>query len=256
MIKTVQIHLPLFALVLFAVWIMPYPTCSAAEKHQIFYDGIRHYKNGAYPEAIEAFLNIVQDGVHNSKLYYNLGNAYLKNDQLGPAILWYEKARRLSPNDPDLNFNRDYALSQLKDARDEKALPWEEIFLFWRQLLPPTMIQWMAIGFNLLFWSLLLLARIFKKKSYRIGGGVCLVLTLVFMLTAGYNVYEARYQQEGIILPKEVSVRSGLTEDATELFVLHSGTKVTIEREHQEYVRIHFSKGKIGWVRKTDIGVI
>jgi tetratricopeptide (TPR) repeat protein len=254
--KAANIFRPFLVLLLLAAGVVEGPTSHAAEKHQVFYDGIRDYKNGNYPEAIEAFLKIIHEGVHNSKLYYNLGNAYLKNDQLGPAMLWYEKARRLNPRDPDLNFNHDYALSLLKDARDEKELPWEQIFLFWKQLLPPNLIQWAAVSFNLLFWSLLLLSSISKKKGYRISSLICLALTVIFTLTAGYSLYEGRFNKEGIILPEQVSVRSGLTEDATELFVLHGGTKVNIKREQQGYVRIYFSNGKIGWVSKTSIGII
>ena len=254
--KTVSIWLPLTILLMAALLPMQRPQAQAAEKHQLFFEGIRHYQNGDYEAAIDRFLRIAQEGVQNSQLFYNLGNAYLKNNQLGPALLWYERALRLAPNDPDLHFNYNYALSQRLDARDEKPLPWKQIFLFWKPLLPPHAVAWAAIGCHMLFWCLRLLANRFQNKSCRISSYVCLILTVIFTLTVSLVLYEHHFSREGIILPQKVSVRSGLTEDTTELFVLHEGTKVKIERERQEYLRIFFSEGKIGWVSKAAVGVI
>jgi SH3-like domain-containing protein len=81
-------------------------------------------------------------------------------------------------------------------------------------------------------------------------------LGLIFTLTAVYNDYEADFIKEAVILPAKVSIRSGLTNDATELFVLHAGTKVKIDKEKDDYIRISFSEGKIGWIKKSDAGVI
>jgi SH3-like domain-containing protein len=85
---------------------------------------------------------------------------------------------------------------------------------------------------------------------------VILTLGLVFTLTAVYNDYETDFTKEAVILPSRVSIRSGLTDDATELFVLHAGTKVKIDKEKDAYIRIFFSEGKIGWIKKSDAGVI
>ncbi|MBW1759842.1 MAG: hypothetical protein JRG68_04405 [Deltaproteobacteria bacterium] len=38
--------------------------------------------------------------------------------------------------------------------------------------------------------------------------------------------------------------------------VLHAGTKVKIEKEKKEFVRIYFSDGKIGWINKREAGVV
>ena len=51
-------------------------------------------------------------------------------------------------------------------------------------------------------------------------------------------------------------VRSGLTEDSTELFVLHAGTKVKIGKERNVFYRISFSDTKIGWLKKSEVGII
>jgi SH3-like domain-containing protein len=79
---------------------------------------------------------------------------------------------------------------------------------------------------------------------------------MVFTLTAFYNYYASRYLKQAVILPDSVAVRSGLTTDSTELFVLHGGTKVKIDKENRDFYRIYFSDGKIGWLKKKDVGII
>ena len=79
---------------------------------RLFLDGINDYNTGKYKDAVKKLSHIAEKGVVNGKLYYNLGNAYLKSGDVGRAILWYERALKLMPHDPDLRFNINYARSK------------------------------------------------------------------------------------------------------------------------------------------------
>jgi tetratricopeptide (TPR) repeat protein len=228
----------------------------ASENARYFLTGISAYQEEAFDAAITAFSAIADSGVENAALFYNLGNAYLKNDQLGPAVLWYERSLKLNPNDPDLKFNLDYALSLTKDQKNEMPLPLSRIFFFWKYHLNAEAIIWSAIILNLCFWLLLLSGHIWKSKSLQRTAYAALLLVVIFASTAIYNFYENVYRLHAIILPDEVSIRSGLSDDATELFVLHAGTKVRIEKAQDAHVRIYFDEGKIGWVKKELVGLI
>ena len=57
----------------------------------------------------------------------------------------------------------------------------------------------------------------------------------------------------GVIVSERVSVRSGFSEQSTELFVLHAGTVVRIERKADHHTLIQFSSDKIGWVPVDEI---
>lgn len=83
-----------------------------------------------------------------------------------------------------------------------------------------------------------------------------LFLTSVAVLTAGCNAYEAAFVREGVILAGEAPVRSGLTEQATELFRLHAGARVRIEREREGYCRVRYSRDKFGWIPRDAVGRI
>ena len=112
-------------------------TAPATPTARTFMDGTEAYRNGNWPAAIAAFESLADGGVNNGKLFYNLGNAYLKNDDLGRALLWYERALKRIPDDPDLRFNYDYALTLTKDERGEKESPLLRILFFWKYQLSP-----------------------------------------------------------------------------------------------------------------------
>jgi tetratricopeptide (TPR) repeat protein len=228
----------------------------ASETARIFLDGIKDYKENRFAESAAAFSRVADEGIKNGKLFYNLGNAYLKNGDIGNALLWYERAIKLLPHDPDLKFNHEYAQSLTKDEKGDKELPLVRILFFWKYLFSQTRIQWTAIIFNLIFWSLMAIRVIRRKNRFQTIGHVILALGLIFTFTAVYNDYEDSFIKEAVILPVKVSIRSGLTDDATELFVLHAGAKVRIDKEKDDYIRIAFSDGKIGWIKKADAGVI
>jgi tetratricopeptide (TPR) repeat protein len=240
-------------LLLFAV-LRAFP-CGADTNTRSFLSALESYKNGDYPAAVAGFSAIAETGVRNGKLFYNLGNAYLKNNDLGRAILWYERALKLIPGDPDLKFNLVYARSLAKDAPEEMVSPLVRIFFFWKFQLSHRTVVLLAIGFNLFFWIALMAWRLTHRRGLRRLALVLVFPALIFMLTACHNYYETAYRQSAVVLPAEVSVRSGLQETSTELFKLHAGARVRMVRTLDDHYQIRFSKEKIGWVSRQDVGL-
>ena len=221
-----------------------------------FLDGLNAYKKGNYEDAVTQFNQVAATGVKNGKLYYNLGCAYMKNGDLGNAILWYERALKRIPADPDLKFNINYARGLVKDKMENEQAPILNVLFFWNHLLNALNIQQLAIVLNIGFWFLLCVRLFIKKDILKAPAGIVLLLCVIFTATAFYNSYAAQYRRNAVVLPEEVAVRSGLTQDSTSLFVLHAGTKVKIEKENQDHFRVFFAHGKIGWVNKALLGVI
>jgi hypothetical protein len=230
--------------------------CGASEQAHQFLSGLEAYKKGDFSAAIEQFSAIVQEGVVNGPLFYNLGDAYLKNNDLGSAILWYERAQRLIPSDPDLQFNLKYARSLTKDASEENISPLVRIFFFWRYQLTAQAIKFIAISSNLLFWLFLGAWRLTRRRGFARSAMVAAAPALIFVLTAAFNYYEGRQVLQAIVLPAQVAIRAGLDDSATQLFQLHAGTKVTVVKELKSYYQIRYSSDKIGWVKKEAVGVI
>lgn len=241
-------------LLLFAV-LQTLPCWADANDH-LFLSALESYKKGDYPAAVAGFSAIAETGVRNGKLYYNLGNAYLKNHDLGRAILWYERAHKMLPGDPDLKFNLAYARSLAKDAPEEMISPLMRIFFFWKYQLSHRAVVLLAIGLNLFFWIALMVWRLTHRRGLCRLALVLVFPALVFVLTACHNYYETAYRQSAVVLPEEVSVRSGLEETSTELFKLHAGAEVRLVRTLDDHCQIRFSREKIGWVSRQDVGCI
>jgi tetratricopeptide (TPR) repeat protein len=221
----------------------------------LFVEGLKAYQKGDFETAIARFQTLADRGQANGKLYYNLGNAYLKADRLGPAVWWYEKAQQIIPGDPDLKFNLNYARSLMKDQPETESQAARVLF-FWRYRLRSNQIQWLALGFNLVFWLTLMVRRVMGRRPYRTWLLALALPALLFTATAAYNVYADRFQKQAIVLPDQLSVRAGRTPGATELFILHAGTKVRVQIRRGDHLRIAFGRDKIGWVPASDLGLL
>jgi tetratricopeptide (TPR) repeat protein len=228
----------------------------ATQGVRTFMDGTEAYRNGDWPAAIAAFKSLADAGTDSGKLFYNLGNAYLKNEDLGRALLWYERALKRIPDDPDLRFNYNYALTLTKDERGERESPLLRILFFWKYQLSPSTVRWIAIVFNAALWTALSVLVIRKKRLWRPSIMLTAAATVIFSTTAVFNYVEADRIRHAVILPEQVAVRSGFTDAATQLFVLHAGTRVRVERQTDTHLLVRYTEDKIGWIKKGDAGII
>ena len=228
----------------------------ASENARKFMKGVDAYQNQAWQTAIEAFEDLVDAGIDSGNLFYNLGNAYLKNDDLGRAMLWYERALKRLPDDPDLRFNHAYALSLTKDEKEERTSLLIPILFFWKYQLSPAVVRWIAVGLNASLWLLLSILAVRNKHLLRPATVLIAAATVIFTVTAVYNYVDTVRVRYAVILPEQVAVRSGFSDTATQLFVLHAGTKVRVERQSNTHLLIRYTADKIGWVNRADAGLI
>jgi len=231
-------------------------TAPATQNARTFMNGTEAYRNGDWPAAIAAFENLVAKGVNNGNLFYNLGNAHLKNEDLGHALLWYERALKRTPDDPDLRFNYEYALTLTKDERGQQESPLLRILFFWKYQLSHSSVRWMAILFNAALWIALSVLIIRKKRLLRPSVILIAAATLIFSATAIYNDVETFQAKYAVILPEQVAVRSGFSDTDTQLFVLHAGTKVRVTRQTDTHILIRYTEDKIGWVKRSEAEII
>jgi tetratricopeptide (TPR) repeat protein len=228
----------------------------ATEHPHLFLEAVTLYEAGDFAQAAKEFEALAEDGIHNGKLYYNIANAHLKDDRLGPAILWYERALRLVPEDPDLRFNLNYARTLLEDEPAALGSPVLQILFFWKDLLGVYIWQWLGIIASVLFWCTWAGSRFIKKIHLKPFVYVLLCLALLSSGTAVYLAYEPVLHPRAVILQKAVPVRSGLSAETTELFVLHEGTLVAVEKQTEGYLKIRYAEDKIGWVPVTKADII
>jgi len=80
------------------------------------------YRSGNFKLSIEQYENTIsqysQEGRESADLYYNLGNSYFRDNQIGKAILNYERALLLDPGDGDIRHNLRFARTRIEDRID------------------------------------------------------------------------------------------------------------------------------------------
>ncbi len=149
-----------------------------------------------------------------------------------------------------------YRVTLTKDERGEKESPLLRILFFWKYQLSLSTVCWIAILLNATLWIALSVLVVRKKRLLRPSVVLTAAAAVVFCATAAFNYVEAIHVRHAVILTEQAAVRSGFTDTATQLFVLHAGTKVRIEREADTRLLIRYTEDKIGWVKRSEAGII
>lgn len=213
----------------------------------LFFRANQAFKESHYQDAIDGYEQLVQTGHENGHIYYNLGNGYFRLNQLGQAILNYERARILIPRDADLNFNLRLARDQIQDAIAEPQ-GFIQMAFFWLDALSLHEVFWGFGILNVIFWGILLI-RLFHRLEWNYYLSlVFLVLWLIGGISFGLKWHQVWTDDRAVILKKEVNILSGPDIQDTVLFKLHEGTIVHHERSEDGWFLIRLPDKKRGWV--------
>jgi tetratricopeptide (TPR) repeat protein len=220
------------------------------------------YSAGMFGMALEYYRYVI-DSLHeeSAALYYNMGNASFRRNDLASAILYYEKALKLAPNDDDIIFNLGLSNSRIPDKIE--SVP-EMLLVRWYKkithLLTPN--HWAYITLGALAVALIFLALYFVAYNIvirKIGFwmGVVAFLFFIFSLTISHQTAkEQTTQNTGIVFSASLTVKSSPEESSADLFVLHEGTKVWILDQLNRWYKIKIANGSVGWIPATEIEVI
>ncbi|MBO5961943.1 MAG: tetratricopeptide repeat protein [Alistipes sp.] len=220
--------------------------------------GNKAYIEGNYDKAIEEYQAILEGGEYSMKLYYNLANAYFKTGAIGKSILYYNKALRIAPSQEDIRHNLAIAEAQTKDRI--AVIP--EFFLNrWLRTVRNSMsctawsvMSLAAFGLLLAFALLFLLASRLRWRKAGFYGALCALLLFVAMTSfAVSSRNDMLLHEEAIVMGSAISVKSSPDRSATDLFVLHEGTKVKLLSEVDEWCEVVIADGKKGWTLKSNI---
>ena len=219
------------------------------------------YVNGNYQEAIKGYESLLRNGA-SAELYYNLGNAYYRTENITRAVLNFERALLLSPGDSDIRFNLQIARSKTID----KIVPESEMFFvtWYRSLVNMMSVDgWGRTALVslalviVLFLVYLFSARVWMQKVGFFGGGVLLVLFVISNIFAWQQRQNLLYRQGAIVIAPSVTVKSTPAQNGTDLFILHEGTKVIItDGSMKNWREVRLADGKKGWIESKKIEVI
>jgi tetratricopeptide (TPR) repeat protein len=226
-----------------------------------FNQGVTYFTSGNYKDALEVWTDIYNTGSRSANLNYNIGNAYFKLNDIPDAILFYERAYLLNPADENINYNLQIARTLIVDRFQE--IP-ELFFIKWYNfvslfLLTNTWAKFSIISFIfcLLLFSLYIYSSRYRHKVSGFWLGVFFFIlatsSFAFSVRNKKLVYDSH---KAVISSPQISGKSSPDNSGTDLFVLHEGTKVSIEDEIGEWYEIRLSDGNKGWVPLNSLSII
>jgi tetratricopeptide (TPR) repeat protein len=241
----------LFLLVLVALQTLPMAV-HASPVQDLAAEGDAAYRAGQFERAIDIYQRVITGGYISGPLLYNMGNAWYKRGDLGRAILYYQRAKRMMPHNRDVRYNLDLARSRTVDRIEQPPrLPIWDLVDTVRDLISRELGARLAWIFTLaaaLAFAALLNVPAALRKGFRILTLTLSVLTLVSLLLIGLRVAADHGPPEAVILVDKVSLHSAPDPTSLEVFSLHTGTTVTIVKQLESWWEVRLADGRQGWM--------
>ncbi|MCS7012885.1 MAG: tetratricopeptide repeat protein [Chloroherpetonaceae bacterium] len=227
---------------------------------KLFREGNAAYQAGDFSAALQKYRLLDSLGYQSGALYYNLGNAYYKLGTIGYAILYYEKARRLMPNDEDVLANLELAQFRTKD----RVPPMPPLFLdaLTVRVLDFFSLTGAAAGLLVSFYLFvaILIAHMRQLLPHRtvllVGFYLTLTLTVLFSVVFAAKAYSDASRSDAIVLAPVLHLKSEPREEGKTIFIIHEGLKVSVLRQAGEWREVRLPNGEKGWVRASELGMI
>jgi tetratricopeptide (TPR) repeat protein len=225
----------------------------ANSPEELFSQANKAYQAEKYLEALEAYQKIESLGVESPELYYNLGNCFYQNQNVGYAILYYEKALKLNPNFDDAIQN--LKITQKSTVDKIEAIPEIGIVRFLKgisnvQSLRNWSIQLIVFGFVFLLSVIFFqISQDSKTRKRLFGLGTLSLLSSVIFLI--FTLLSNHYNKEEWVLVEPNSyIKTAPQSTGKDLFILHEGIKIQKVDENTDYIQIKLKDGVTGWAEK------
>ena len=219
-----------------------------------------HLEKNQLAEAINIFLELEESGLVSLELYYNLGNTYLNKDSIALAILYYERAIKISPNDSDVINNLNIA----KDRMEEQLTLLPDFFLIehWNNVanfLQPNSWAYLSIIVGLGIVGLVffnLYRGGIENIKLRVGSYALTIGLFTLIMAAGYSSkYKAENQNASIVM-KEIFLKSGPDERSDDVKRIYPGYKLYLLDQLNGWTKVRTTDREIGWILPDNYVII
>ncbi len=232
------------------------PAAAATQAIVAFDAANKLYEQGKFPEAARSYQQILDGGARSAALYFNLGNAWFKAGQNGRAIAAFRQAERLSPRDPNVQFNLAFARKRVTSG-EPPADP-----LLQRLLAGLTLDEWTLLSAGAFWFALLLLAAGELRESFRATARRYALFAGIAALLGAAAVLVYRSAQDGkaVVVVSEAVVRSGPFDEAKVLHQFRDGTEIDIlDRKQlsgekgQTWFQVRNPSAQSGWIKEDQL---
>lgn len=223
------------------------------------------YRTEDYKKSIQLYEQVVaqqiSEGKESAEIYYNLGNAYFRNGETAKAILNYERALLLNPGDSDIRHNLRFARTRIEDKIDTS----DSFFLTnwvngFKNLFNSNTWASIAIVFFIVFLACIAAFLFVRRMWIRKTAFYAAIVIFAFLLVANVFAFSQKNSRinrnTGIVMAASASIMTSPDANSQELFRLHEGTKVKLNKTDGNWIEIEIANGSVGWTSKENVEVI
>ena len=237
----------------FALWFISACDLQAAEATATFDTANKLYEERQFAEAAATYEQILASGQASPALYFNLGNARFKSGKIGPAILAFHRAAQLTPRDPDVRANLQFARNQvegptLRPTRLQRALG------------TLSLNEWAGLsGAGLWLTFGLLAATQFRPawkaalRNVTVATGSATLLVAVGLSFALWNRGSANL---AVVTAGAVTVHNGPLEESQSAFSAHDGAELQVLDRKDDWLQVSDGTRRAGWLKRSEVALI
>ncbi len=224
----------------------------------LFEKGNEAYNEGDFGKAVALYEKTLKKGQHSAALYFNLGNAYYRLNNIAESIFYFEKAKLLDPNSEAIKINSAFAQNMTIDAIE--PLPESQLLKLQNKILNllslnswgkfAVVLIWL---FVILFLGYIFLSSPVIKRSLFFSA---LLVALCFMGIMALGIIKNQQEQsrhDAILFSNQIDVWSEPNAQGELLFTLHEGTKVEWLDTLENWYKIRIANGSEGWIKNGEL---
>jgi Tetratricopeptide repeat/Bacterial SH3 domain len=235
---------------------VPGAAAPEADPGELFVNANTSYEEGDAARAVQLYTSLLERGYGSAELHFNLGNAYLRNGELGRAIASYRRSQFLQPRDEDVQANLAFARKSTKDAIAPPApSAVASTLFFWHYGLGRGQLALVVLLLNALFFGLLAV-RLFSRGSEALRWATMVVLLLLLATGVSLGLRYFSPPRVAVVIPQEIDAHNGPDPSSVVRFKLHAGTEVRIEDSRDGWLRIRLPDGQQGWIQRDWADVV
>ena len=219
-----------------------------------FAKAVQAQENSQHPKAIALYEQILKTEMLSPELYNNLGLAYYNNKQLGLAIVQFERALRLAPEQTDAKHNLKAAQQRIGD--DYRASEALFIVQWWNTLVAfLSSTAWALLFLGFIFSGVgAIVAWQWKNESMYKGVAIVLFSCSIFPLIWGFQKKGIEASPNtAIVINDQIGLRQSPDLSSEEIELIFEGVKVVILEEEDSWTHIELPNYLIGWVPSSMI---
>lgn len=193
------------------------------------------YSKSAYTEALGYYTEALNKEGSSSNLYYNIGNTYFRLNDLGHAVINYERALMVDPSNEDARTNLEFVKTKIQDKPEDDSTFLSNVHQNIIAMHSPDAWAWIAFAlFVIVIGAIavyLFTTNINVRKAGFFGGLVVLVVFLYVLSVAKSAADAVDDHEQAVVIVPSTNLRSEpqTAQSKTDKVVpIHEGTKLII----------------------------